>query len=657
MKNIVINEIRMTNFRGFKDKIIGFNPSETKISGANATGKSTIMTAFLWALFGKDQFGRTDFELKPLTATGEPLHKVDTEVTVSLTVDGQKVSLRKVFHEKWQKPKGKAEPVFNGHETLYYYNDAPVTMREYNSSVEQICPENLFRLLTNPLYFPNLPWQDQRALIFQIAGEIDLEEIARSKKAWQNVMQTINGHKTLEMYLREISMEKRKIKDDLEKIPARIDEVIKSMPQEEEWQMIENNIVQRKELIKGIDQEISELSAGMEKEFAQYRVRQSGINKKRAALQEIEFRIQKDLNRELMTLLNTENENKAKKTNLSLELERIDRSVKNLVQEKEGLERDRDALRVQFRELNQEKEVFFLDDEFVCPTCKRPLDDADIEAKKAKLTSEYNSNKAIQIAKNISQGKALTERINQIDEQISAYTEKADHIGLNIAGLEAIMGGIKASIAKAEANQKNWKEACEADVDYKRILHEIQTLEEVIGAEPKRVNIIEQTTKKESLVRDIESLTARLQAREYIAGGKKRITELTEQEQKLAQKLADLEKIEFAIEGLTKARVEAIEDKINGMFKMVRFKMFDRHVNGGEVETCQIMVDGVPFKELNNACKTQAGLDVINTLSNYYSISGPIWIDNREGITEIPETQSQIINLYVKPEHKLLTVN
>jgi hypothetical protein len=89
---------------------------------------------------------------------------------------------------------------------------------------------------------------------------------------------------------------------------------------------------------------------------------------------------------------------------------------------------------------------------------------------------------------------------------------------------------------------------------------------------------------------------------------------------------------------------------------VVKFKLFNAQINGGETETCEISVNGVPFSDLNTAMKTYAGMDVINVISKFYKTSAPIFIDNRESITRIPKTNAQVINLLKVTGQKELSV-
>lgn len=54
--------------------------------------------------------------------------------------------------------------------------------------------------------------------------------------------------------------------------------------------------------------------------------------------------------------------------------------------------------------------------------------------------------------------------------------------------------------------------------------------------------------------------------------------------------------------------------------------------------------------------KINAGLDIINTLSNHYNTYDPIFLDGRESIIDLIDTNTQIINLVVSDGDKELRV-
>ena len=81
MKKVTLKNITLVNFKGIKSLTVNFG-QVTEISGANATGKSTIADAFNWVLFGKDAAGNSDtkFGIKTNDLDGKPIPKIDHEV-------------------------------------------------------------------------------------------------------------------------------------------------------------------------------------------------------------------------------------------------------------------------------------------------------------------------------------------------------------------------------------------------------------------------------------------------------------------------------------------------------------------------------------------------------------------------------------------------
>ena len=67
------------------------------------------------------------------------------------------------------------------------------------------------------------------------------------------------------------------------------------------------------------------------------------------------------------------------------------------------------------------------------------------------------------------------------------------------------------------------------------------------------------------------------------------------------------------------------------------------------------MVDGVPFSDLNNAGRINAGLDIINAICRFEEVYAPIFIDNAESVNKLLPVNSQSIRLIVS-EHKTLVI-
>lgn len=151
------------------------------------------------------------------------------------------------------------------------------------------------------------------------------------------------------------------------------------------------------------------------------------------------------------------------------------------------------------------------------------------------------------------------------------------------------------------------------------------------------------------------ALVERYSKRHTIARCETEIANLESRGKELAQMIADAEREEYTVEQFTRTKVDECENRINAMFKFVSFRLFDYTIDGNAVETCIPTIGGIPYGSANTASKINAGLDIINTLCKFYGVCAPIFIDNRESINEIVETESQIINLVVTRD-KFLTI-
>lgn len=157
--NIILKAMSLINFKGIRNAEFNFNTTTNNISGDNATGKTTIVNAFLWCLFGKDIEDRKDFEIKTYDKDGVIIPQIDHSVELILDVDFKEITLKRVLSEKWQKKRGSDDLEFTGNETTYFWNEVPLKQSEYQSKIKDLIDEGLFKLLTNVNYFHSLHWE------------------------------------------------------------------------------------------------------------------------------------------------------------------------------------------------------------------------------------------------------------------------------------------------------------------------------------------------------------------------------------------------------------------------------------------------------------------------------------------------------------------
>ena len=111
------------------------------------------------------------------------------------------------------------------------------------------------------------------------------------------------------------------------------------------------------------------------------------------------------------------------------------------------------------------------------------------------------------------------------------------------------------------------------------------------------------------------------------------------------------------MEEYSRYKTRFVEDSINGLFRIARFRLFREQANGGVEDRCDVVHDGVPYISVNNGMKINLGIDIINTLSTAYGVKVPLFVDNAESVTQLEHCGSQIIRLVVSEYDKELRVN
>ena len=138
MKTILLRTIEIKNFKGIEDLTIDFT-NRVEIHGRNGLGKTSILDAFLWCLFGKDSTGSSSFSVRPLNADGSIKEHHDVDVMCKLEIDGIDKSFRRRWIEKIDK-NGK----YKGNEGAYSVDNVPIKEIDYKSVIAEICNEDLF---------------------------------------------------------------------------------------------------------------------------------------------------------------------------------------------------------------------------------------------------------------------------------------------------------------------------------------------------------------------------------------------------------------------------------------------------------------------------------------------------------------------------------
>ena len=630
-----LTKLELLNFKGLKSFTINLN-GDVVIRGDNATGKTTVFDSVCWLLFGKDSLDRADFEIKTLDG-GEPIHKVNHEVTGTFTLDeGGTVELKRVYREKYSSPRG-GEVTMTGHTTDYFVDGVPKKEKEYKEMVSSLVDESIFKLITNPLYFnETYSWQNRRKLLLEMCGDISDEDVIASHDELRRLAGLLEG-RTVDDHRKVVAAKKTAINKELDMIPVRIDEAMRNKPE------ITSD---KAKLIRDIET----LSAGIDEVEKQKAIIQNGFSST-----EKESKI-RDINRQL------EGQSSKVLSDYHKQKQRLRDEYEASLTKLKMVEVDRDRCADRRDELNKEieresKRIITLQSEFdtfnaqqfnkeSCPTCGQALP-AD---KQAVLEAEFNTNKS----KKLEEWKGLIESAVKLkanyEEQQEIMVSKIDSLTTEASQYnDAYNVKFKEYEAYSEPNLED--NPVYADLKAQLFLLEI---DDEPGADTEELTKLDEELS--SMKAKKAGLETELNKFKLIDDINHRIFELENQQQKLVAEKNALDEASFLMDEFIKAKVNMLEDVINSRFKLARFKMFNVMINGNIDECCETTYKGVPYRSMNNAARINVGLDIINALTSYYKVNAPVFIDNAEAVTEFVPVNSQTIKLIVDESKPQLTV-
>lgn len=638
-----LTKLELLNFKGLKAFTINFN-GDVIIRGDNATGKTTVFDSVCWLLFGKDSLDRSDFEIKTLDR-GEPIHKVNHEVTGTFTLDeGGTVELKRVYREKYSSPRG-GEVTMTGHTTDYFVDGVPKKEKEYKEIVSSLVDESIFKLITNPLYFnETYSWQNRRKLLLEMCGDISDEDVIAEYSELKALTDILSGH-SVDDHRKVVAAKKTAINKELDMIPVRIDEALRGKP---------TIYTPRDVLI----QEISLATTTIETLEADKALLVNGhaVVDTRAELRDVQRRLmareselQMEYKKQSALKSNGYDMVVSELNNLSSKVEstkhRLDTSNRDI----QRIESVIDELMHQRQQVNED--AFVMDIDEACPTCGQKLPAEQIQAAREKAETKFNLRKSKQLEE-LNQSIELKQQDIENIKKRDAGLEPVETLEALIKAKELVKQTITDEIGQLTAPVLD-DDSIYADLKAEEFMLQMKLDEsntdhsEEIADIDKRIA----TTKEHRF-----NLETELNKYEEAKRIDTRVAELESQQAELAAEKSKLDEASYLMDEFVKAKVNMLEDVINSRFKLARFKMFNVMLNGNVEECCETTYKGVPYRSMNNAARINVGLDIINALTSYFKVNAPVFIDNAEAVTDFISVNSQTIKLIVDESEPQLVV-
>lgn len=635
--NIVLKSLDLVHFKCFPKLHLDFHEGVNSLFGANAAGKTSVYDALTWLLFNKDSAGGARPDIKPHHAPAGTM----PEVTAVLEVDGEPIKLRKVLREKWEKPRGSSIERYAGDTRDYYIDDVPLAENEYKRRIAELIDERQFKLLTDVwAVTKGMHWKDRRTLLAEICGLPEDKQLLAAAPQFAELNEKV-GRRTVDEYKSVLMKQRKDMNANLNTLPVRVDECSRMVTElesldfaaahsESDRLQAERERVQG-ELVKLANNTLA-AQARNERDTLQVQLRElEAENAAHLASQRVPV----------------EDETSALTAALDRAKLEADRLTRTIAQERDLVlngETRLDDYRARWRAIDAE---VFTDEH--CPTCGQVFPAERLAAAQQSFEDGKNRRK-----------NELLEDSNLLKTQISAAKDR-------LLTAETALKTAQDEVQKAQIALDGYTPPVTIEPenlpDYNRRKSAFQTL---IADAEKRLDRLSGDTaaEKSRLEAEHAELTRRklesdavLAKEQTLADTRGRIAELQAEQRKAAAEVEQMDRFIAMCEEFTRYRVQAITESVNSRFRLTRWRLFTEQVNGGLADCCEPMdSNGTAFEGTNNAMKINIGMDIIDTLSEFYGVRVPLFVDNAESVTHLQKIGSQVVRLVVSEQDKELRI-
>lgn len=641
MKDIRIQKLSLENFKCHKSLTIDFGGRETSIYGDNATGKSSIYDGLTWLLFGKDSRGSADAEaIKPLGADGQvadhqAVTAVEAEFLVDTGEDSQITVLRRTLKEVWSSKRGCPTPEYSGNVSEYAVDGVPMKKNGFDAAVKDLVGEGLFRMLTSVRYFSaDLKWQERRAVLFDMVGNLTDEQIMMQNEAFWELKDSCAGV-GLESLKKKLVADRKRLVGAKNDGPARMSECQKLIDQlsGQNFEAAKAKTLELDSISNTLREQLAKLKAGSKASEIGY-----ALSAKTAELRALEA--QNSAYREQQRGTDKAAEAKRRKAAAEKALTYTNAQIGNTDMALERTEKSLESYRAEWVETNGES---FSGGK--CPTCGQSLPFEQLKAQ----TEAFESKKKDRLAR-------IESMANHAKELCDGYRADMERLGQEKTEAESALAAAEAEIREAPATAITDMPGYE---EQRAVLDkDIWELEQAqTGAEQ------EDRAQRAALERQLEEITDKLKAAQQEAAGEgslryaqARLEQLRQEARDTGAALEAVERTLYQMEEFTRFKASFLENAVNAPFRLAKIRLFREQANGGVEERCDVTVEGVPYNGLNSAMQINVGMDIINALSEFYGVRVPLFVDNAESVTKLEEMQSQVIRLVVSEEDKELRI-
>lgn len=349
------------------------------------------------------------------------------------------MTLRCELKENWVKHRGEVESERKSDTTKLFIDDVPTKLKDYQAYINELIPEDLFKLLTVPGAFNALKVEERRQILMGLVGEVDDTDVIASNSQLSKFTEVLGSHSIADQK-KTVTYQRKELRKRLSIIPDLVAEAERAKPE------LDAPKDQLEALLTEYQQKVSETEEAIKTVKAS-----SDDTERRQQIADLQVQLTEAQNAFRVTV-------SAKATELRRAVGQAQDDYDAILTQQNGLERaalnaqnsveDATARRTKLLDTyNAQKVVSFDESATECPTCHQQLPEDQIE----ELRADFNVKKSSELEELIKRGKEAA-------AQIGAYTDEETQAQTELRELEPVYTAAQIALQDAQKAQKDYRE-------------------------------------------------------------------------------------------------------------------------------------------------------------------------------------------------------
>lgn len=655
MKKILFKTLKLHNFCGIRAGVFDFGEDLTVISGDNGRGKSTIGNAIMYTLFGTDTNGM-QLDIKTFDEDHNIIKEIEHSSELVMLVDGDEISFKRVLTDKW-----KGDKCTN---TFKYYVDGELTTAgDFSNEVDNIFQKDPFAWCICPNLFLGMTWQNQRAFLQSLAGDISAEDITKGDEKYDYLVELLK-QKDIDAILHHLKHKRTEVQKELDAVPIRLAELDKALPEKQDWDALETEKAELKEKLVEIDNKVQQIRTG-----GADRVRLEGIRKKIEFAEKRKRMMEQGADKE-----STDNMTKHQSDvlNANAAFNKAESTVDNLKAVMSGYPNTEVQINAQIEECKKKVGDFnkrseeiakrsweWNDKDGFCPQCGQALPLGDVQLLKQESQNRFNSQKAEDMKKLNNEFAKLQSAYTELNKELEKLNDDRQTTTNQLVKAHQSLNDAEKHKAEVDADvPRTYEQILAEKEEYQQVLKEISELQAELD-KPSENNedndklLLQLDEERKPLSDRYDEVLELLASKASYDNTMSHIEAAQNDKTTFQEQLDDIDAKLNITNEFYQLSCKALEDKVNQHFRFVKWSLFLPKLDGEKKPFCECYHNGVPYSRLNGAAKVNAGIDIARTIGQFYDVSVPVVLDECESVNHPLSTGGQQIRLVVSKDDKL----